>query len=92
MRRMGFGIAAASMLAACATVPTAGAGRCDAGPLRQFTGSLATADLGQVLLTRSGARTIRWLQPNTAATMDYRQDRLNVRLDARNFIIDANCG
>jgi len=85
-------LSASLVLTACETIPTAGAGRCDAGAVRQFVGSLATADLGSVVLQRSRARSIRWIQPNSAVTMDYRQDRLNAKLDARNFITALDCG
>jgi Peptidase inhibitor I78 family len=85
-------LAMCALLGACETVPTAGAGRCDANAVRQFTGSLATADLGQVILRRSGARTIRWIQPDMIVTLDYRRDRLNAKLDPRNFITGLDCG
>jgi hypothetical protein len=35
---------------------------------------------------------IRWVQPGMAVTMDYREDRLTVRLDSGNRIVAANCG
>ncbi|MES2290543.1 MAG: I78 family peptidase inhibitor [Pseudomonadota bacterium] len=79
-------------LAGCETVPEAGAGRCDTKGIQRFIGALGTKDVGRILLKRSGAKTIRWLAPGTAATMDYRQDRLNVRVDGRNFITGLDCG
>lgn len=79
-------------LGACETVPDAGAGRCDTRNILRFVGALGTKDVSRVLLRRSGAKTIRWLAPGTMATMDYRQDRLNVRVDARNFITGLDCG
>lgn len=81
-----------TLLAACETIPEAGAGKCDATRVQNFVGALGTADLGTVLLKRSGARTIRWLAPGTAATMDYRMDRLNVQVDGRNFVKGVDCG
>ncbi len=80
------------LLTACETIPTAGAGKCDATRVRNFVGALATRDMGDALLKRSGARTLRWLAPGSMATMDYRQDRLNVRLDGRNFVTGLDCG
>jgi len=82
----------ALLLAGCATLPTDGGGRCNAGSLRPFIGAIATSDFRRVALRRSGAKTLRWIQPGTAVTMDYRTDRLNVRLDARNFITGVDCG
>ena len=81
-----------ALLTACETIPEAGAGKCDATRVQNFVGALGTADLGTAVLKRSGARTIRWLAPGTMATMDYRQDRLNVRVDARNFVTGVDCG
>lgn len=81
-----------ALLSACETIPTAGKGTCDATRVQSFVGALGTSDLGQAILKRSRARTVRWLAPGTAATMDYRQDRLNVRVDARNFVTGVDCG
>ncbi len=81
-----------ALLTACETVPMAGAGKCDATRVRNFVGALGTSDMGDALLKRSGARTLRWLAPGSMATMDYRQDRLNVRVDGRNFITGLDCG
>jgi hypothetical protein len=81
-----------ALLSACETIPAAGAGKCDATGVRNFVGALATADVGAVLIKRSGARTLRWLAPGSMATMDYRQDRLNVRVDGRNFVTGLDCG
>ncbi len=80
------------MLAACETIPHAGAGKCNTARVQNFVGILGTADVGPVLLKRSGARTIRWLAPGTMATMDYRLDRLNVRINGRNFVTGLDCG
>lgn len=79
-------------LSACETVSVAGTGRCDASGVQRFVGTLGTKDVSRVLLKRSGAKTLRWLAPDTAATMDYRQDRLNIRVDGRNFITGLDCG
>lgn len=81
-----------ALLAACETIPVAGAGRCDATRVQKFVGALGTTDVGSALLKRSGARTLRWLAPGSLATMDYRQDRLNVRVDGRNFVTGLDCG
>ncbi len=82
----------ALMLVGCATVPAESAGQCDVAKVRVFVGALGTADLGRAALHRSGARTIRWITPGTAVTMDYRRDRLNIRLDLRNFVTGIDCG
>lgn len=81
-----------ALLTACETLGTISSGTCDASRVQNFVGALGTADLGQVILPRSRARTLRWLAPGTMATMDYRRDRLNVRVDARNFVMGVDCG
>lgn len=61
-------------------------------PGGQFTGREATAELGAEMLRVTGAATIRWVRPGMAVTMDFREDRLTVRLDERNRVISATCG
>lgn len=79
-------------LAGCASVPAQGTGKCDAKRVQMLVGVLGTAGIGKVAMKRSGAKTIRWIQPGTMVTMDYRMDRLNIRLDARNFVTGLDCG
>lgn len=70
---------------------TAGSG-CDAASLQARVGQRFTATLGETLQAESGAATLRVLHPGTVATLDYRQDRLNVRLDERDTITAIDCG
>jgi hypothetical protein len=81
--------------AACTTVPE-GADEdgflCNADSLGNLVGRPANSDLGADAMRRSNSRTIRWLRPNDAATMDFRQDRLNIHLDARNNVERFACG
>jgi Peptidase inhibitor I78 family len=84
-------------LAACTTAaprgPEAEAGvKCDATATTDLVGKVADATLGSDALKRSGARTIRWLRPDSMMTMDYRVDRLNVRIDAANRVAGFTCG
>ena len=39
----------------------------------------------------TGARTLRWVQPGMAVTMDYRDDRLTVYAGRRNMVERASC-
>ncbi len=83
---------------ACAAVPAEsepqpGSGhRCDAASLGNLVGRAATRELGAEALRRSGARTLRWMRPGDIVTMEYREDRLNIRLDARNRVEGFTCG
>ncbi len=91
------------MTMACAPVPPASdegplpvhgetGHRCDAKKARGLIGREATRELGAEALRLSGAGMLRWLQPGTITTMDYREDRLNIHLDARNVVRDLTCG
>lgn len=64
---------------------------CDAAPAQRHVGQQATAAIGAAILAASGARTLRWGPPRSAWTMDYRQDRVNVRYDDAMTIIDITC-
>ncbi len=90
----------AAPLAACATYsnpdtpsdqPPA-AGQCNAQAAQGHVGSTVTAQIGSAILNESGARTLRWGPPNSAWTMDYRADRVNVRYDDTMKIIEITCG
>ena len=66
--------------------------RCDASRAQGLVGQQATAEIGARALDLTAARTIRWIRPGQAVTMDYREDRLNIALDARNRIEQVTCG
>lgn len=65
---------------------------CRAEGLARFVGQPATAELGTAARDAAGARTVRWLQPGTIVTMDYRDDRLNIQLDGENRVTRLACG
>jgi hypothetical protein len=44
------------------------------------------------MLAVSGARDLRWVAKGMMVTMDFRDDRLTVQLDAANRIERASCG
>lgn len=69
-----------------------GEGSCKAEAASGLVGQAATAELGAEALRLTGGRTIRWIQPGQAVTMDYRADRLNINLDAQNRVEGFNCG
>ncbi len=65
---------------------------CRSQGLERFVGRAATAELGAEMRRASGAKTVRWVPPGSMITMEYREDRLTVRVDAGNRVIAANCG
>jgi hypothetical protein len=88
-------------LAACATTtPPAEdglperppAGTCDAASAQALVGRRASGEAGAAILARSGARMLRWGPPRSAWTMDYREDRVNVRYDDAMTITEITCG
>jgi len=65
---------------------------CNADKAQYHVGRDATQAMGEAILKDSGARTLRWGPPNGAWTMDYRQDRVNVRYDETMKITGVTCG
>ncbi len=64
---------------------------CDAEAAQYHIGHTASAQMGQAMLADSGARTLRWLPPRSAMTMDYRPDRLTVSYDDDMRITQVSC-
>jgi hypothetical protein len=73
-------------------VPVRGAGSCDASKVQGLIGKARSKKLGADALRLSGARILRWIEPGTMVTMDFRQDRLNLHLDPRRRVTKVHCG
>lgn len=69
-----------------------GAGDCKAEPASSLVGQPVTAELGAEAVKLTGARTIRWILPGHAVTMDYRQDRLNIAINGAYKVERVTCG
>lgn len=65
---------------------------CDATKLQYAVGQKRSEALGAKLMRESGAKTLRWMPPRTAATMDFRSDRLNIAYDDSAVITAVDCG
>lgn len=92
-------LAVSSILTACLQaspdsplVAALPASPCRTSGLDDLVGQVATAALRDDALRRSGAHTARWIAPETAVTRDFREDRLNGRVDARNVVTAFDCG
>jgi hypothetical protein len=72
--------------------PVPGQGACNAAAAQGHIGHSATQAMGEAILKDAGARTLRWGPPNGAWTMDYREDRVNVRYNAAMKITEIACG
>lgn len=67
-------------------------GSCDAEAAQQFVGKKADEATVKAAVAASGAKAARVIKPDTMVTMDYRGDRLNIRLDDADNIIAVTCG
>lgn len=89
-------------LAACTSIepllpaeagPTVkGDGRCDAAPVSWALGQKADEQVMKKVWQQSGAGLIRPIAPGQAVTLDFREDRINVHVDAGNTITRLECG
>lgn len=87
------------LLAACAPSPMtdepampAASGHCDAAPVQRLIGQRLTDDIAALALSLSGARHLRIAAPDSALTMDYREDRLTIAHDRNQIIERLTCG
>lgn len=65
---------------------------CSADELTDYIGKPATAKLGEDIMQAAGAKLLQWVQPGQMVTMDFRGDRLRVRLGPDNKVLAATCG
>ena len=90
--------AAGLTLIACAAVPPEeapvpehGAGTCDAAPVQDLIGRRQSNEVAAEALRRSGAKTLRWIGPDSAYTQDLRSDRINLETDRSDRITAVRC-
>lgn len=68
------------------------AGPCHTDRLKVLLGRPGSAVLAAEALDLSGAREVRFAKPRQAMTMDYRDDRLTIRLNRDNRVRGFTCG
>ena len=83
--------AGATALGGCATT-TPQTALCDAKPAQGFVGQKADAGSGLAIRQATGAGVLRWGPPNSAMTMDFREDRVTVAYDYAMTITMVTCG
>ena len=90
---------AATLLGACATAPAATpvhgvtpGHKCQTEGTAQFNGQTGTSESGAAIKRASHAAVLRWAPPGYMLTMDYREDRVTVYLDAANKVTEIKCG
>ncbi|TDK23834.1 Elastase inhibitor AFLEI Flags: Precursor [Luteimonas aestuarii] len=67
-------------------------GTCNADAVQSLVGQASSDAVTEQARIDSGAASVRVLSPGDAATMDYREDRLNIMLDADGVIESVRCG
>ncbi|MHB0776147.1 I78 family peptidase inhibitor [Halomonas sp. WWR20] len=78
---------------AAATPDTSGIDTtCGAEAVQSAVGRALDEALRERLASESGAARVRTMRPGQAYTMDYREDRLSVRVDAQGRIESLSCG
>ncbi|WP_157956772.1 I78 family peptidase inhibitor [Salinicola halimionae] len=65
---------------------------CGAQTVGSLVGETLTDDLQQRISDRSRAANIRVVEPGKSYTMDYRSERLNIKVDDQRMITDIACG
>lgn len=65
---------------------------CDGSAGQYAVGKPFTDALAAELKTKVGANSVRVIPPDTAVTMDYRGDRLNIIHDEKKIITKVDCG
>lgn len=105
MKRLG-GALSILLLAGCASAPNdvaapqppsveqtaPGTQTCDASAVAHALGEPFNEANASLLQSESGARQVRVLRPDSAATLDYREDRLNIHLGSDDTIEALRCG
>ena len=92
-----FGLLAAILLGACAAAEPRVHGEapghaCAAEAGQKFIGQAGTSETGAAILQTTYAAVLRWAPPGVMLTMDYRADRVTVRLGPDGRITAINCG
>ncbi|MEO6215712.1 MAG: I78 family peptidase inhibitor [Sphingomonas sp.] len=72
--------------------PTPEPGPCTLGNLYRVLGHRATPAVVERIRRTAGAATARVLRPGQMVTMEYRADRVDVKVDAANHILSLSCG
>jgi hypothetical protein len=75
-----------------AKTPAVEMGECSAAGAQSLIGDRKSEALGQKAMKLTGTVVIRWIMPGQPVTMDYRTDRLNMELDAKERVIRITCG
>ena len=70
----------------------AGGFECSAEAAQYAVGQKTSVELAAELMKKTGSKTLRWVPPRSAVTMDFRSDRLNIAYDDAMVITQVSCG
>ena len=89
-------LAAAALLCAGCTPPPQpippASRDCNAAAAQRLIGRQQSPELIREAQRRAGAGAVRVLRPGQMVTMEYRADRLNIRVDAQGKVLAITCG
>ena len=66
--------------------------KCDARKATWAVGQIADEPMVTRIRTETRSKGVRVIKPGMAVTMDYREDRVNIDVDANNRILTVRCG
>jgi hypothetical protein len=66
--------------------------KCDDSNTEWANGKLADEALVTRIRTETNSKSVRVIKPGMMVTMDYREDRVNIDVDATNHVTNVRCG
>ena len=83
------------LLPSCTTTANPGENSrhtCNAAGMDRFVGLPGSSETGAAILQATHSAELRWAPPGYMLTMDYREDRVTVRLGPDRRVTALNCG
>lgn len=65
---------------------------CGQSLVQNYVGLRANETVREEVSRRSGAATVRWVEPGMAVTMDFRADRMTAELNEDGVVVSLRCG
>lgn len=94
MRALALALLLASTACVAGPVPEHGGDGhgCDAAKAKKLIGRPASSEVAAEAQRLARADMVRWLRPGQIVTMEYREGRLNLKLDAEDRVEAITCG
>lgn len=65
---------------------------CGSTLVQSYVGLRANDTVREEVTRRSGAASVRWVEPGSAVTLDFRPDRMTAELDVDGVVTSLRCG